>query len=87
MAQISVLVVDDESGARRNVTALLRSDPDIGPIMECESGQDAMEKLRNSKHDLVFLDVQMPGCDGFDVLELLGCELPPAVIFVTAYDE
>jgi two-component system LytT family response regulator len=87
MAQISVLVVDDESGSRRNLTALLRPDPDIGAIIECDSGQAAIEQLRTSKCDLLFLDVQMPGCDGFDVLELLGSELPPAVIFVTAYDE
>lgn len=87
MAQISVLVADDESGARRNLTALLRPDPDIGAIIECDSGQGAIEQLRASKCDLLFLDVQMPGCDGFDVLELLGSELPPAVIFVTAYDE
>lgn len=87
MAQISVVVVDDESGSRRNLTALLRPDPDIGAIVECDSGQGAIEQLRASKCDLLFLDVQMPGCDGFDVLELLGGELPPAVIFVTAYDE
>jgi two-component system, LytTR family, response regulator len=87
MAPISVLVADDESGARRNLTALLRPDPDIGAIIECDSGQRAIEQLRTSRCDLLFLDVQMPGCDGFDVLEMLGCELPPAVIFVTAYDE
>jgi two-component system LytT family response regulator len=87
MAQISVLVVDDESGARRNLTALLRDDPDIGAIIECDSGQGAIERLKGSKCDLLFLDVQMPGCDAFDVLELLGSALPPAVIFVTAYDE
>jgi two-component system, LytTR family, response regulator len=87
MASISVLVADDESGARRNLTALLRPDPDIGAIIECDSGQKAIEQLKASRCDLLFLDVQMPGCDGFDVLEMLGCELPPAVIFVTAYDE
>ena len=81
------MVVDDESGARRNLTALLRPDPDIGAIIECDSGRGAIELLKRSKCDLLFLDVQMPGCDGFDVLELLGSELPPAVIFVTAYDE
>jgi two-component system LytT family response regulator len=84
---ISVLVVDDESLARRNVTLLVRRDPDIGSIAECSSGADAIEEIRRSKPDLVFLDVQMPECDGFDVLEQLGGELPPAVIFVTAYDE
>jgi two-component system LytT family response regulator len=84
---IRALVVDDESLARRNVTLLLRRDPDVGPIAECASGADAIEEIRRSKPDLVFLDVQMPECDGFDVLELLGGELPPAVVFVTAYDE
>jgi two-component system, LytTR family, response regulator len=87
VAQISALVADDEPGARRNLTVLLRRDPDIGAIIECDSGERAIEQLRSSKCDLLFLDVQMPGCDGFDVLELLGSELPPAVIFVTAYDE
>src|ERR1700677_2766476 len=86
-AAIKVLVVDDEPLARRNLTVLLRRDPDIGSIAECGSGLDAIEGIRTSKPDLVFLDVQMPECDGFDVIELLGSALPCAIIFVTAYDE
>jgi two-component system, LytTR family, response regulator len=86
-APIRVLVVDDESWARRNLTVLLRRDPDIGSVVECESGVEAIEQIRGSKPDLVFLDVQMPGCGGFDVLELLGSDLPSTLIFVTAYDE
>src|SRR5215469_1860275 len=84
---IQALVVDDEPLARRNVTVLLRRDPDIGSVTECSSGLDAIQEIRKSKPDLVFLDVQMPECDGFDVLELLGNDLPPAIIFVTAHDE
>jgi two-component system, LytTR family, response regulator len=86
-APIRALVVDDESLARSNVKVLLRRDPDIGTVAECGSGLEAIEALRKSKHDLVFLDVQMPECGGFDVLEVLGTELPPAIIFVTAYEE
>ena len=84
---IKALVVDDEPLARSNLTVLLRRDPDIGAIAECGSGLDAIEEIRKSKPDLVFLDVQMPECDGFDVLELLGSDLPATIIFVTAYDE
>jgi two-component system, LytTR family, response regulator len=84
---IQALVVDDESLARSNVTVLLRRDPDIGSVTECASGFDAIEAIRKSKPDLVFLDVQMPECGGFDVLELLGSDVPPTIIFVTAYDE
>src|SRR5271168_986703 len=84
---LQALVVDDESLARRNLTVLLRDDPDIGSVAECESGPEAIEEIRKSKPDLVFLDVQMPECGGFDVLELLGSEVPPTIIFVTAYDE
>jgi len=87
MAPIKALVVDDEPLARRNVTVLLTRDPDIGSVVECESGQEAIAEIRRSKPDLVFLDVQMPECGGFDVLELLGTDLPPTIIFVTAYDE
>jgi two-component system LytT family response regulator len=87
LAPLRALLVDDEALARRNLTLLLGRDPDIGPVTECASGGEAVEAIRRDRPDLVFLDVQMPECGGFDVLELLGCELPPVVIFVTAYDE
>src|SRR5580698_4234428 len=87
LAPIRALVVDDESLARRNLTVLLRRDPDIGSVTECESGLEAIDEIRKSKPDLVFLDVQMPECGGFDVLELLGSDLSSTIIFVTAYDE
>jgi len=80
-------VVDDEPLARSNVTVLLRRDPEIEVVRECGSGMEALAEIRGSKPDLVFLDVQMPECDGFDVLEMLGGELPAAVVFVTAYDQ
>jgi two-component system LytT family response regulator len=86
-APIHALVVDDESLARCNLTVLLRDDPDIACITECGSGLEAIAEIKKSKPDLVFLDVQMPECGGFDVLELLGSDLPPTIIFVTAYDE
>lgn len=86
-APICTLVVDDEPLARRNLTVLLEGDPDIGRIIECGSGAEAVDTIRRRKPDLVFLDVQMPECGGFDVLEMLGAELSATVIFVTAYDE
>jgi two-component system LytT family response regulator len=85
--RLRVLIVDDEPLARSNISVLLRLDPDIEIIGEGGSGEQAISEIRRSKPDLVFLDVQMPECDGFDVLEMLGSELPPAVIFVTAYDQ
>ena len=85
--KLRVLVVDDEPLARSNLTVLLRLDGDIEVVAECGSGLEAVAEVRSQKPDLLFLDVQMPECDGFDVLELLGGDLPPAVIFVTAYDE
>jgi two-component system LytT family response regulator len=84
---IRVLVVDDEALARRNLTVLLQRDPDIASVVECGSGLEAIAEIRRSRPDLVFLDVQMPECGGFDMLELLGADLPETVIFVTAYDE
>src|SRR6516162_4108623 len=86
-AAIHALVVDDELLARRNLTVLLRGDPAITSVAECGSGLEAIEEIRRSKPDLVFLDVQMPECGGFDVLELLGSDVPSAIVFVTAYDE
>jgi two-component system, LytTR family, response regulator len=86
-SSIRTLIVDDEPLARSNVRALLRHDPEIELIGEAGSGIEAIEEIRHQKPDLVFLDVQMPECDGFDVLEFLGNDLPSAVIFVTAYDQ
>jgi two-component system LytT family response regulator len=85
--RIHALVVDDEPLARSNLTVLLRRDPEIAGVIECGDGMNAIAKIRSEKPDLVFLDVQMPECDGFDVLEMLGCDLPQAVVFVTAYDQ
>jgi two-component system LytT family response regulator len=85
-AKIRTLVVDDEPLARSNLAVLLRLDPEIEIVGECGSGLKALAEIRGRKPDLVFLDVQMPECDGFDVLEQLGKDMPPAVVFVTAYD-
>lgn len=85
--KIRALVVDDEQLARTNLVVMLRSDPEIEIIGECASGMEALAEIRRAKPDLVFLDVQMPEYDGFDVLEMLGNNMPPALIFVTAYDQ
>jgi two-component system LytT family response regulator len=79
--------VDDEPLARSNITVLLRLDPEIELVGECGSGSEAVTNIRGKKPDLVFLDVQMPEYNGFDVVEKLGKNLPPAVVFVTAYDQ
>jgi two-component system LytT family response regulator len=85
--KIRTVIVDDEPLARSNVAVLLRLDPKIELVGECGSGEEALAAIRKTKPDLIFLDVQMPECDGFDVLELLGKDSPPAIVFVTAYDQ
>jgi two-component system LytT family response regulator len=85
--KIRALIVDDEPLARSNLAVLLRMDPEIGSVSECGSGAGAIGEMRIARPDLLFLDVQMPECDGFDVLELLGKDIPSAVVFVTAYDQ
>jgi len=84
---LRALIVDDEAPARANLNALLRRHADIQLLAECDSGAAALEAVRTLRPDLLFLDIQMPECDGFDVLEMLGGEIPPAVVFVTAYDQ
>ena len=84
--RIRALVVDDEPLGRANVLHLLRANPEVEILGECESAAAALDAIRAQKPDLVFLDVRMPEYDGFDMLEMLGAEAPPAVIFVTAYD-
>ena len=87
LRKIRTVIVDDEPLARSNLSVLLRPDPEIEIVSECGSGVDAPGVIRRTKPDLLFLDVQMPECDGFDVLEMLGSESPSTLIFVTAYDE
>jgi two-component system LytT family response regulator len=87
IARIRVLIVDDEPLARSSLSALLRGDSEVEIIGECGSGTEAILAIQTLMPDLLFLDVQMPGCDGFDVLEQLGTAVPKVVIFVTAYDQ
>jgi two-component system LytT family response regulator len=84
---IRAVIVDDEPLARSNLRILLQRHPQIKIVGEPGSGLEALADIRRTKPDLVFLDVQMPECDGFDVLEMLGGDAPPAVIFATAYDQ
>ncbi|MFL5384686.1 MAG: LytR/AlgR family response regulator transcription factor [Longimicrobiaceae bacterium] len=81
-----VVVADDEPLARRRMLRLLRDhDDEVDVVAVCETGAHAVEAIRETRPDLVFLDVQMPELDGFEVLERVGGELP-AVVFVTAHD-
>jgi two-component system LytT family response regulator len=85
---IRVLLVDDEPLARSNLKFLLQQDPEIASIAEAGSGAEAIGEIRSTRPDLVFLDVQMPECGGFEVLEQLKTgSMLPVIVFVTAYDE
>lgn len=84
---LSVLVVDDEPLARSRVKGLLARESDVREVLEAEDGEAAVRLLRESTPDIVFLDVQMPGRDGFDVIEAIGPEKMPATVFVTAFDQ
>jgi two-component system LytT family response regulator len=87
MSSIRVLVVDDEPLARQRIVDLLKAEPDAELIAECRDGHEAVAAIEQHHPDLVFLDVQMPEADGFDVIEAVGADRMPAVIFVTAYDQ
>ena len=82
---IRALIVDDEELARGLVREFLRAEEDIQIVAECASGFDAVKAIGEHRPDLVFLDVQMPKLDGFEVLELIGSEI--AVVFTTAHDQ
>lgn len=81
------LIVDDEPLARRGVILRLRKFKDVEVVGECADGASAVEKIMNLSPDVVFLDVQMPGMDGFDVLRALPKEKMPGVIFLTAHEQ
>jgi two-component system LytT family response regulator len=83
---ICALVVDDEAPARRRISDLLATDSDIATIVAAENGVAAIAKIESARPDIVFLDVQMPGVDGFGVIEAVGPENMPLTVFVTAYD-
>ena len=84
---LRVLLVDDEPPARRRMRRMLAAEPDVEVVGECGTGGEAVQQLRSLEPDLVLLDVQMPGGDGFEVVEQLGAAVLPLVVFVTAYDE
>jgi two-component system LytT family response regulator len=86
MTALRTLVVDDEPLARELLRKMLAEHGDVEVIGECASGTQAVDAVRAERPDLLFLDVQMPGLDGFEVLRELAPELPQ-VIFVTAYDQ
>ena len=82
-----VLIVDDEALARERLRTLLGSERDVTIVGECSGGREAVAAIVQHRPDLVFLDVQMPDLDGFQVLEAVAMDWLPAVVFVTAYDE
>ena len=84
---IRVLLVDDEPLAREMLREMLENEPDAVIVGESVNGREAMEAIREHHPDLLFLDVQMPELGGFELLEALGKEQLPYVIFVTAYDQ
>jgi two-component system LytT family response regulator len=84
--KMRTLLVDDEALSRRGLELRLRVASDIDIIAECTNGREALNAIRELKPDLVFLDIQMPGLSGFDVLAELQPHELPMIVFVTAYD-
>jgi two-component system, LytTR family, response regulator len=82
-----VLVADDEPLARERLAGLLSQEPDIEVVGQARDGEEAVTAIHDDSPDLVFLDVQMPQMSGFDVIEAVGSDKMPLVIFVTAYDQ
>jgi two-component system, LytTR family, response regulator len=85
--KIRALIVDDESLAREALLVMLDDDPEIEVIAECRNGKEAVTVIREQSPDVVFLDIQMPEMDGFQVIEEVGAMRMPVTIFVTAYDK
>jgi two-component system LytT family response regulator len=81
-----VLIADDEPLARERLRTLLHAEDSIDVVAECADGLSAVAAIQKSRPDLVFLDVEMPGASGFEVIEAIGVDRMPSVIFVTAYD-
>src|ERR1700676_77681 len=86
-AAMRAIIADDERLAREKLRILLASEPNIKLVAECHGGQQALSAIRTYQADLLLLDIQMPGMDGFQVLNALSPEEMPVVIFTTAYDQ
>lgn len=84
---LTTLIVDDEPLAREGLRMLVSRDPEVTAIHEAKDGREAVAMIRNTQPDLVLLDVQMPEMDGFAVVQDVGAERMPAVVFVTAHDQ
>jgi two-component system LytT family response regulator len=84
---LQVLVVDDEAPARRKILRLLRQEPDVQVVGEAGGAEAAIAAIERHRPDLVFLDVQMPGMDGFGVVQAIAPKTMPRVVFVTAHDQ
>lgn len=84
---MKVLIVDDEQPARKKIISFLKAEHEIEEIIEACNGIEAINKIKNENPDMVFLDIQMPGQNGFAVIEAIGAENMPPVVFVTAYDQ
>ncbi len=84
---MKVLLIDDEAPARERLRRLLETESDVLIVGECEEGVQAVEEIVAKAPDLIFLDIQMPGLDGFGVLRELPAEARPLVVFATAFDE
>jgi two-component system LytT family response regulator len=82
-----VLIVDDEPLARKRIRRFLADEPDIAAIDECGTGREAIQTVQEKSPDLLFLDIQMPGMGGFEVLQSIRADPMPFVIFITAYDQ
>jgi two-component system, LytTR family, response regulator len=87
VSKIRALIVDDEPLARDRIREMLKEHPEIEVIGEARNGREAIDSVVSHNPDLVFLDIQMPDLDGFDVLQNLNIERLPVIIFVTAYDQ
>jgi two-component system LytT family response regulator len=86
VSTLRVVVADDEPMGRQRLTRMLQDEPEVEVVASCGSGEEALDAIREHGPDLAFLDIQMPGLDGFGVVRLLDGERLPAFVFVTAHD-
>lgn len=84
---LRVVVTDDEAPARKKLLRFLSQEPDVAVVAEAANGPESIAAVSETKPDLLFLDIQMPGMDGFAVAEALDAIFLPKIVFVTAYDE